>query len=354
MEALNHFSLFKISVLLFFMGLSSLGLYLMLKVSIKKRWFDIPIDRSSHSRIVPRTAGIVIGILTLVALIFFGPTEFKTPQIFLSLFIFLTIGIYDDIKHLKASTKFWVQLIVCVGLAVMLPNFRINHFYGVLGLNEISEAPSILFTSFVFIVVINAYNLIDGIDGLAASFSIFSIYLLSSLYTDFNQDIAFFGLIVVGILIPFFFFNFSSSRKMFLGDTGSLFLGTTIVLLVGYFLNTKHAVVVPCGMNRAIYVLVALCYPLLDTLRVFIIRITLGQSPFLADRSHLHHKLLGLGLNHYTTTITLVTFNALIYFVNCVFLNGIEANAVIVADFLLIGFFFIAGLWYTRFKRTLR
>lgn len=350
MSQLDHLSLFQIFVTVFLFGLSYIGLLFMLKLSIKNRWFDIPIERSSHDRIVPRTAGIIIAVLALIALFLFGPIDFKHPLIIGSYFLFLVIGIYDDIKHLKASTKFWAQFIICISLAMFLPDFRINNFYGILGLHGIPEIPSIIFSAFVFIVVINAYNLIDGIDGLALSFSIFAILLLSSSYHDINDEITYYGIILIAILVPLYFFNFSDKRKMFLGDTGSLFLGTTIVLMVGYFLNSNHPMVIQCGMNRAIYALVALCYPLLDTLRVFILRITRGQSPFLADRSHLHHKLLGIGFNHLTATLSLLSFNVLIYLVNCIFLKQIDANAVLIADFMLIGFFFVGGLWYTRIK----
>jgi UDP-N-acetylmuramyl pentapeptide phosphotransferase/UDP-N-acetylglucosamine-1-phosphate transferase len=328
------------------------GLYLILRMSIKNRWFDVPIERSSHSRIVPRTAGISIAFIAMLSLVFVGPSSFKHPLILFAYLIFFIVGIYDDIKHMKASNKFWIQLIVSTSLAVFLPNFRINHFYGILGLGSIGEAPSIVFTAFVFIVVINAYNLIDGVDGLALSFSIFAIFLISRCYTELDNSIATFGLSLASILIPFYFFNFSRKRKMFLGDTGSLFLGTTIFLFVGYFLNANNKVVVPCDMNRAIYALVALCYPLLDTLRVFTLRLTRGQSPFTADRSHIHHKLLGLGFSHTSTTISLLFFNVLIYMINCSLLRNMDVNAVIVADFLLIGLFFIGGLWYTRlFKK---
>jgi UDP-N-acetylmuramyl pentapeptide phosphotransferase/UDP-N-acetylglucosamine-1-phosphate transferase len=211
---------------------------------------------------------------------------------------------------------------------------------------------SIIFTTFVFVVVINAYNLIDGVDGLAASFSVFAIYLIGLCFKDINLSIFQFCNVLIAILLPFFFINFSKKHKMFLGDTGSLFLGTTIILFVGYLLNSNNAVHVPCNMNRALYALVALCYPLLDTLRVFTLRLTRGQSPFRADKSHLHHKLLGLGFSHFTTTASLLTFNIIIYLINCSLLNEVDVNAVLVADFMLIGFFFIGGLWYTRLNKS--
>ena len=132
------------------------GLFTMLKLSIKNRWFDIPIERSSHDRIVPRTAGIVIALLSLITLILSGPADFKSPIIVIAYCIFLVIGIYDDIKHLNASTKLWAQLLISATLAILLPEFRIDNFYGILGVYAIGEPYAIVFSMFVFIVVINA------------------------------------------------------------------------------------------------------------------------------------------------------------------------------------------------------
>ena len=339
-------------LLLAFALISAAGLLAMFKLSFKYRWFDVPVERSSHTRIVPRTAGISIALLAILSVVFWGPDDFQSPIIYFSFITFFIIGIYDDIKHVKASSKFWAQLIIAASISIFLPNFRIDNFYGVLGVHAIGEIFSISFTTFVFVVVINAYNLIDGVDGLAASFSVFAIYLIGLCFKDINLNVFQFCHLLIALLLPFFFINFSKKYKMFLGDTGSLFLGTTIILFVGYMLNSNNAVHVPCDMNRALYALVALCYPLLDTLRVFTLRLTRGQSPFQADKSHLHHKLLGLGFNHFTTTASLLTFNIIIYLINCSLLNQVDVNAVLVADFMLIGLFFIGGLWYTRLKKS--
>lgn len=330
--------------------LSFASLYGILILSIKNKWFDIPGERSSHKLIVPRTAGIAIATLSLILLIFFGPSQFQHPFIFFTYIVFLIVGIYDDIKHLKASTKFWAQLFLSIGIAVLLPDFRIDDFYGVLGIYAIGTIPSVIFTSFVFVVVINAYNLIDGVDGLAASFSVFAIFMYAFAFRDINNETYYYCLLLNATLIPFFYFNLNKKRKLFLGDTGSLFLGTSIVLLTGYYLNSKTQVNVPGEINRALFALIALCYPLLDTLRVFTLRLTKGQSPFQADKTHIHHKLLKLGFSHVSTTLSLLSFNLLVFILDLVYFKGVDVNGVIVADFILIGLFFVGGLWYQRRK----
>lgn len=345
MESNNLIILFSALIL------SVIGLVSMLKLSFKYRWFDVPGDRSSHTRIVPRTAGISIFIISFLTLLLVGPSEFNSPVIIISYLTFFLIGVIDDIKHVRANTKFWGQLIIAISLAIALPNFRIDNFYGVLGLYQIGEIASIVFTSFVFIVVINAYNLIDGVDGLATTFAIFAFLLIGSAFQYTQSSIFDFCVLSSVILLPFYFFNFSHSRKMFLGDTGSLFLGLTIVLLVGYLLNSQNAVSIPYNMNRALFALVALCYPLLDTLRVFTLRLAKGQSPFTADRKHLHHKLLGFGLNHFTTTISLLIFNISIFIINASCFNKTDVNGILIANFIIIAAFFISGqrisIWFS-------
>ncbi len=331
--------------------LSVIGLVTMLKLSFKYRWFDVPGDRSSHKRIVPRTAGISIFIISFLTLLCVGPSEFNSPVIIISYLTFFIIGVIDDIKHVKANAKFWGQFVIAVSLAIALPNFRIDNFYGVLGVNHIGDIPSVIFTSFVFIVVINAYNLIDGVDGLAVTFAIFAFILIGSAFQYTQPRIFDFCTLFSVILAPFYFFNFSKSRKMFLGDTGSLFLGLTIVLLVGYLLNSNNAVSTPFSMNRALFALVALCYPLLDTLRVFTLRLAKGQSPFTADKKHLHHKLLGFGLNHFTTTFALLMFNISIFIINASCFKNTDINGVLIANFIIIAAFFITGqrvsIWFS-------
>ena len=331
--------------------LSVIGLVTMLKLSFKYRWFDVPGERSSHKRIVPRTAGISIFIISFLTLLCVGPSEFNSPVIIISYLTFFIIGVIDDIKHVKANAKFWWQFVIAVSLAIALPNFRIDNFYGVLGVHHIGDIPSVIFTSFVFIVVINAYNLIDGVDGLAVTFAIFAFILIGSAFQYTQPRIFDFCTLFSVILAPFYFFNFSKSRKMFLGDTGSLFLGLTIVLLVGYLLNSHNAVSTPFSMNRALFALVALCYPLLDTLRVFTLRLAKGQSPFTADRKHLHHKLLGFGLNHFTTTFALLMFNICIFIINASCFKNTDVNGVLIANFIIIAAFFITGqrvsIWFS-------
>lgn len=329
---------------------SAAGLYVIRILSVKRKWFDVPTDRSSHEKIVPRTAGIVIATLSLISILFLNGSSFDTLTVYIIYCAFLLVGIYDDLHEIRATYKFWLQLLAALSISFFEPSLRINDFHGFLGLGQVGVAPSIVFTSFVIIVIMNAYNLIDGVDGLAASFSVIGIYLLTKPLEYSNPYLAKFGQVIVTVIIPFYFYNFSKSRKLFLGDTGSLFLGLSIAIFTCYFLNNGHPIIVPADGNRAMYVMVALCYPLLDTLRVFAIRLSRGQSPFTADRNHIHHKLLGFGLRHWQTTAALVTFNILILWVNYRVFKDINPNAALVGNLILIGLCFLIGQRYNQWQ----
>jgi UDP-N-acetylmuramyl pentapeptide phosphotransferase/UDP-N-acetylglucosamine-1-phosphate transferase len=189
---------------------------------------------------------------------------------------------------------------------------RIDSFHGVLGIYEIPYVASILFTVFVFIVIINGINLIDGIDGLAAGVSILISFTMG-LWFLLSEIIpyAIMCFIMVGSLSAFFYFNvFGKNNKIFLGDAGSLIVGMAIAVFTINFLENQPGFLdfVAVGTSPAIAFGI-LIIPLFDSLRVFILRLSQGRSPFSADRQHLHHILLDLGFPHLNATLMLISAN---------------------------------------------
>lgn len=322
--------------------ISFLGLAGMCKLSNKKQWFDLPTQRSSHYATTPRTAGIVIASLSLAYLAYLKPKSLDNPLIYFAYFSFILLGIYDDFKNLKASTKFLVQIFISASIAIFLPAFRLDDFYGIFGIHALNSYVSIGFTTFVFLVILNAYNLIDGIDGLAISFSFLGILLIG--YCFYSTDSSLFQFLIglLAIQFPLYYFNLRKNNKLFLGDTGSLFLGLTMMLLVGHFLNSQTNSIVPFNINKALYALIACCYPLLDTLRIFTLRVSRGDSPFSADKNHLHHKLLNFGLSHVSISILLILFNLFILLLNIYIFNKLSvtnalcANLIVIVSFLVV------------------
>jgi UDP-N-acetylmuramyl pentapeptide phosphotransferase/UDP-N-acetylglucosamine-1-phosphate transferase len=158
---------------------------------------------------------------------------------------------------------------------------------------------------------VNAYNLIDGVDGLAGSLglmttSLFGIYFFAANMPAYSLM----AFAMAGSLLAFLVFNFNPA-KIFMGDSGSLLLGLVNAILVIKFIAVADApgAQIPVASTVAVAVSI-LIVPLLDTLRVFSIRLAKGRSPFIPDRNHIHHLLLDRGMNHRYVTVTCVGLNA--------------------------------------------
>jgi UDP-N-acetylmuramyl pentapeptide phosphotransferase/UDP-N-acetylglucosamine-1-phosphate transferase len=227
-----------------------------------------------------------------------------------SIIIFF-IGLKDDILGIAPMKKLTGQIIA--GLILIIPgNLKITSLHGFLGLSHITFAPSLLLTLFIIIVIINSFNLIDGIDGLAASVgmlttSFFGIWF----YVSGNEVYSLLSAATFGALLGFFRYNiFSKRNKIFMGDTGSLILGLMMVVQVILF-NEKNIGYTSafCIKSAPAVSFAVLIIPLFDTLRVFIIRMLRGRSPFAADNNHLHHCLLKIGFTHGQSTLIIVFTN---------------------------------------------
>lgn len=294
-----------------------------INVSRQLKLFAIPNGRSSTIYYIPTLGGIAIflGFIMGLTLTRNGYILPGLTFIIAAVIIMFFVGLKDDILTLSATKKLSAQVITA-GILIFLGHFRFTNLHGFLGVETISFIPSVLLTGFVFIVFINAFNLIDGIDGLAAGLSIFAasvfgVWFFISGHTEFS--IVSFSL--VGSLLGFFFFNvYGTKNKIFMGDTGSLVLGTIMAVLVIQFnefnidQTAPYAILSTPAVSFGI-----LIYPLMDTIRVFAIRILQKKSPFTADKNHTHHRLLVLGLNHKKATYIILFFNllftsAVIYF----------------------------------------
>ena len=215
--------------------------------------------------------------------------------------------------------------IFAVILIAVFAEIRITNLYGLFHVEQLPYVASILLTVFVFIVIINGFNLIDGIDGLASGIgiltsSVFGIWF----WMTGNIGYAILSFSFVGTLAAFFRFNvFGKTNKIFLGDTGSMLVGFVLGVLVCRFLQLELAVHGTADIESAPTVVCGiLIVPLFDSLRVFILRIKHGKSPFKADRQHIHHRLLQLGCSHLQSTLILISVN-LFFIILSYLLRGI-------------------------------
>ena len=260
---------------------------------------DQPNERSSHSAIVPRVGGISIFIpyLLLGLGLFVAKYEFVQTNLpyWVGLLSIVVLGTADDRLDLGSKFKFFVQFGVAVYYVIFSGNY-VDSLYGLFGIGAIPSWLGISLSVITVVYLINAVNLIDGVDGLAAGTSLLSMYLFSVLMGGTEH---FFTFAFVGIgLVIFMGFNFSRKKKIFMGDAGSLGLGFILATMVMEFLNSGNGHISSLNLNPVVVGVLILGYPIADTLRVFIIRLSMGLSPFNADRRHMHHVLLDKGFSH--------------------------------------------------------
>ena len=202
------------------------------------------------------------------------------------------------------------------------------------------------------IVVINSFNLIDGIDGLASSLGILTMLVFGTYFFAIDQQAyALLAFALAGSLVAFLIFNHHPA-KIFMGDSGSLMIGLVNSILVIKFINTagSPAVSIPIGSAAAIGFSI-LIVPLLDTLRVFGIRILKGRSPFTPDRNHVHHLLLDRGLNHAAVTFTCVGIN--VFFIVLAYLGRSLGPTYLLLIIISLAFTGLGLLYYQKPRRTM-
>ncbi len=319
---------FLFSNLLFLCCLSVIVAYLLsvrmypviIFLSRKKNLMDEPEARSMHSNKTPTLGGVGLFITFSLSIILFGifmdlerQDLVKLLSVLAATIILLFLGIKDDLLVLSPRKKFSGQ-IISSAIVVFATDMRIDTLYGLFGVGDLPYIVSILLSILVFIFIINAFNLVDGIDGLAgaiamiASFSFGIFFLLNDLFL-----MASISFILIGATIGFLRYNLSDTNKLFMGDSGTMFVGFLLAYQTMAFLGLNEIATLPFRVSNApIIVLAVLAYPILDTLRVFIIRIMQKRSPFSADRNHIHHRLLGLRLSHKQATLVVSFANVLV------------------------------------------
>lgn len=286
-----------------------------IRVSHLLNLFAVPNGRSATIYRIPTLGGIAIFIgfimgMTLTSDGYFVP---GTIYIISAVLIMFFVGLKDDVVTLSAKKKLVAEIAVAA-ILIFLGQFRFTSLHGFLGIETIPLIPSVLLTGFVYIVFINAFNLVDGIDGLAAGLGIFSASILGAwFFLTGHTGFAIISFSLVGGLSGFFLYNvYGKKNKIFMGDTGSLVLGTIMAVLVIQFNEFNIDQTAPYAIFASPAVSFGiLIYPLMDTIRVFSIRIVQKKSPFVADKNHTHHRLLAIGLNHRQATYLILSVNAL-------------------------------------------
>ncbi len=250
---------------------------------------DVPKDeRRMHKKPIPRIGGLAIFAGFVVATLVFCDVTPELKAIYLGGLIIVGVGVIDDVFRINA----WIKLAAQIGVALIaVSQGVVVEFINFFGTYVPFGVWSIPVTVLWIVALTNAINLIDGLDGLACGVSaICSVSLLMVMLLKGEYVVALLTAIVVGSCIGFLPFN-SNPAKIFMGDTGALFLGYTmaVISVTGVFkLHTVISFMIPLSIFGL---------PICDTAFAFIRRIAHGKSPFTADRGHLHHRLIDMGFN---------------------------------------------------------
>lgn len=307
------------------------------KIAREKGLVAKPNGRTSHTIPTPNLGGIAIfaGVI-ISSVVFTGiSTSHELKYIMAGMLILFFVGLKDDLMPLPAYQKSIGQSLSA--LIILVPgNLYLHSLHGLFGVYEISYFPGIIITWFLFMALINSFNLIDGIDGLASGIGILASLFFGIVFLKEGPlAYAIMSFILATSLLTFFYFNvFSRKNKIFLGDTGSMLIGLLLSILAIKFLNMEASSPL-LNQNHAAPALLlsVLIVPLFDTARVMVVRIYQGRSPFVADKIHIHHHMLLLSGSHLAATLKILSANALFVAIPFIFrgLNGEELILLILA-----------------------
>jgi UDP-GlcNAc:undecaprenyl-phosphate/decaprenyl-phosphate GlcNAc-1-phosphate transferase len=283
-----------------------------IRVSVIKNLFDEPTERKAHASSIPTLGGLAIFAGVVFSYTFFsaGLENTSTQYIIASIIIMFFIGIKDDIVELTAHKKLYGQIFAGI-IIVLFADIRITSLCGILGIYQIPYIASVILSIFTILTIINAYNLIDGIDGLAGGIGAIAAFTFGLWFYNYNNmALCILSFSLFSSLLAFLVYNFSPAN-IFMGDTGSLVVGLILSILTINFIELSFDALpyaFPFRSSPAMAIAI-LIIPLADTLRIFAVRILSGKSPFQADRNHIHHQLLDLGLTHREAALTLYLVN---------------------------------------------
>lgn len=303
---------YPILIAIFSFAIGLICMPVVIKIAKVRHFVVKPNKRMSHKGEVPNIGGIDIFMSFILAYLLFEYDQLQNSQyIFIGVFLILMTGFVDDLLVITPSWKMFGELLAGSFL-ILISNVRLTSLHGFCNIYDIPLVASILLSFFVFIVIVNSLNLIDGVDGLASGLGmIYSLFFALYFQQIGEIHLSILAYCLIGSLAVFFIYNVfgRSKRKIFMGDSGSLLLGYMMTLFVFRFceINASRPDLGIFHSQSAPSVMIALlAIPLFDTMRVMAARIRKHKSPFTADKNHLHHLLLRIGLPHVQVTCVLL------------------------------------------------
>lgn len=324
---INGYSIYVIILLTFI--ISAILIPIVKRIAFHVNAIDYPNERKVHTKPMPRMGGLAIFLAFLSGYMLFAQEYKEMLGILMGGIVLILVGIFDDIKPIPAKYKLIGQ-IIAASIAV---------FYGNVILSEISAFGLYIdfgwfspYVTVIFIIsIINAINLIDGLDGLSGGLTaiyfttIITIAILMNKYSGLDMMIC---LLMLGSILGYLPYNFHPA-KIFMGDTGSMFIGymIAIVALLGFKNVTLTSFITP---------LLILAIPILDTILAIIRRIIAGKPIGEADKDHIHHQFLKMKLSTRKTVLIIYVINIAFSAVSVFYVTGNNEQAIIIYSILLV------------------
>lgn len=332
----------------------------------RKNLYDIPNARKIHKSLVPRLGGIsflpsiMITFIVMLIICTYSNEQLIMVSVgsagfMLGAVILYLIGILDDLIGLKAKTK----LIAQIAAASLLPftGLYINNLYGLFGIYEIPYYIGVPLTILIIVFIDNAINMIDGIDGLASGLSLLALLGFLAYFVYYNVFISSYCILVTGLigtLIAFMYFNIygktENNNKLFMGDSGSLTLGFSLGFLAikcamnntATWPNRPESIIIPMSL---------LFVPAVDLVRVTLYRICHHLPLSMADKNHIHHKLIQAGLSQHQALGIIISLALLIDVTNYCLFAQIGSTWLLVIDIIIYGLTYSVLRLYRKGQR---
>ena len=333
-----------------------------LLIAFRKSLFDEIDERKIHHSAVPRLGGMAFAPVVLFStVLLLGVTlaignnsflnellkELKSVAFLICAVIMLyLVGLADDLIGVKYRAKFVVQ-IACAIMFIASDTYM-RDFCGVLGCNELYTWFGVLFTMLLVVFIINAINLIDGVDGLASGLSGVAMLFYGTIFYMLGEYMySIIAFATLGAVIQFFYYNVfgkaEKQQKIFMGDTGALTIGILLCFLA--LKLSSHDTEETHNANPLIMSFAPLLIPCFDVIRVFFGRIRRNKNPFLPDKTHIHHKLMAIGLSPRVTMITIIVSSIIFTAGNIILSPYLNVNILIILDIVV---WILFNIWLTH------
>jgi UDP-GlcNAc:undecaprenyl-phosphate GlcNAc-1-phosphate transferase len=307
--------------------------------AVRLQAIDFPSTRSIHTDPKPRIGGIAMACGMLTPVLIWTPSDPFVTAVILGAGLIVLVGFIDDQRDLSYKLKFAGQL-AAASLVIFYGDLAIRSTGNLLPTGmQIPEWLALPLTLFVIVGVTNAINLSDGLDGLAGGIALLCFSCIAIVaYQSGQYAIALIAATVIGAIFAFLRFN-TYPAVIFMGDAGSLLLGFLAVTL-SLGLSQSSETISP------LFPLLLLGFPILDTLRVIVERISEGRSPFHADRNHFHHKLIALGFLHTEAVVIIYLLQA--FLVAFAYMGRFRSEWFLIFSYLLFSAAVLASLAIIR------